>query len=315
VEKEIVLLDIQRMSSEDGPGLRTTAFLKGCPLACRWCHNPESISFNGQVLWHGARCMACGLCQRLCPQKGIHAREEGLELEREKCTGCFTCADSCPAAAMEAKGKKIKPARLCRELLKDRAYFGADGGVTLSGGEALMQEAAVELLQLLKEQGSSVAVDTCGLVPTDRLSRALAFCDIMLYDIKIADPARHKEYTGADNRLILENLGVVMDWAKKGGRLWIRTPLIPGATDDEENIRAIGEILAGYGTGEAAIPERWELCAFNNLCAEKYCSLGLVWAYDGTPLLEREHLDALAEIAAASGCAKTIKWTGAARTK
>ena len=296
------ILDIQRMSSEDGPGLRSTVFFKGCPLACRWCHNPESIAFKGEVLWHPARCIGCSSCTQACPQNGLRFGATRLHIPRELCNACFSCCEACPAGALEGKGREAGLDELCRELLKDRAYFGADGGITLSGGEALMQEGAVELLQMLKDSGVHTAIDTCGLVPVERLKRALDYCDMALYDLKLADSARHKEWTGAGNEIILINLQVVAEW---GGRLWIRTPIIPGATDDEENIKSIGGILRQYAI------ERWELCAFNNLCGSKYESLGRPWEFGGVPLQRREDMERLTEIAIQSGACPDTRWTGA----
>lgn len=282
----LTVLDIQRMSSEDGPGLRTTVFLKGCPLRCRWCHNPESIDPKGEVLRHAARCIGCGSCDG------------------------FRDYEACPTGALEWKGTPWEAGKLCREVLKDRAYWGADGGVTLSGGEPLMQEGALDLLRLLREQGAHAAIDTCGLAPEARLRGALERCDLVLYDVKLAYSARHMEWTGAGNEEILRNLQIAAGWARGGkGRLWIRTPVIPGATDSEENIQGIGEILRAHG-GAA---ERWELCALNNLCAEKYQSLGRKWEFEGVPLMARGRMDELCEIAKSAGACKDTRWTGAVR--
>ena len=308
MNESICLLDIQRMSSEDGPGLRATAFLKGCPISCSWCHNPESIRFEREVLWHQTRCMGCGDCARACGQNGIGIDKDGVFLDRARCVGCFACADACPTGALEGKGTMVSPAELCRELLKDRAYFGEDGGVTLSGGEALAQPGTLELLRLLKEAGAGTAVDTCGMLPAGRLQEALQFIDILLYDIKLADPGAHRRHTGADNARILENLRVAGVWAEHGGRLWIRTPIIPGATDSEHNIMDIGALLSG-------IPniERWELCAFNNLCANKYESLNRTWTYDGVGLIEQGRMDLLLSAAIESGGCRDIRATGATK--
>jgi len=318
----LTVLDIQRMSSEDGPGLRTTVFLKGCPLRCRWCHNPESIALKGEVLWHAARCIGCGGCAAACPQKGLRFDAAGVDITRECCRGCFTCCEGCPTGALEPKGRVWDNQKLCRELLKDRAYWGDDGGVTLSGGEPLMQEASLDLLRLLKEQGAHVAIDTCGLVPEARMRAALAHCDLVLYDLKLAYSARHMEWTGAGNEEIMRNLQVVANWvlsAQPGGksgeadkphrRCWIRTPVIPGATDSEENIRGIAQSLRTYG---GAI-ERWELCAFNNLCTSKYQSLGCAWEFEGVPLVTRANMEELCDIAKSTNACADTRWTGATR--
>jgi pyruvate formate lyase activating enzyme len=307
----IRLLNIQRMSSEDGPGLRTTAFLKGCPLNCSWCHNPESISPKGEVLWHRARCIACESCAEVCPQHGIALAPERLTIERNDCLACFSCVRSCPTGAVEAKGTPFEVDALCGELLKDRAYFGDDGGVTLSGGEALLQAESVDLLKMLKEAGVGTAVDTCGHVKPERLRAALPFADIVLYDLKLASNDEHKRWTGVGNQLILENLRVVAEWATSdGGRLWIRTPIIPGATDSIENIREIAALLASLPDAPEAI-ERWELCAFNNLCASKYDSIERTWDHADTPLIPTTHMQELVATAQAGAACADIRATGA----
>jgi pyruvate formate lyase activating enzyme len=298
------------MSSEDGPGLRTTAFLKGCSLSCSWCHNPESISSKGEVLWHRARCIACESCAAVCPLKGISLQEERLSINRADCLGCFTCVRSCPTGAVEAKGTPIEAADLCRELLKDRAYFGTEGGVTLSGGEALLQAESIELLRLLKEAGVGTAVDTCGQIKPERLRAALPYTDLVLYDLKLAKSDEHKRWTGVGNELIVENLRIVCDWVARGeGRLWIRTPIIPDATDSVANIRGIAAILAKT-TASPSVVERWELCAFNNLCASKYDSIEKSWNHSAASLIPTEHMATLVASAQADFACSDIRATG-----
>lgn len=299
-------LDIQRMSSEDGPGLRTTIFFKGCSLACAWCHNPESIQKKFQVHWLSARCIGCGTCLNACPNGALSQTEEGIQIDRRLCAGCYSCVSACPTLAMEGKGQDAEPAELCRELVKDRAYFGRDGGVTLSGGEALLQEGAIELLRLLKAEGVQTAVDTCGMLFTEQLERALPYTDILLYDLKIMNDSDHERWTGRGNSMILRNLGVAALWAKGNGRLWIRTPIIPGATDSVENIRAIGERISAIGGAE-----RWELCAFNNLCTDKYKRLDIDWAFKNTPLVSKRHMQELLEAAKSTRACEDIRATGA----
>lgn len=300
------IIDIQRMSTEDGPGMRTTVFFKGCSLACEWCHNPESISFQPQVQWLKSRCIGCGRCVPACPNQGIFRDDAGLHIQRNKCVGCFTCVNACPTGAMEGKGENVSVEDLFTELIKDQAYFGPDGGVTLSGGEALLQEDSVELLKLLKRAGIQTALDSCGMVLPQRLLQALRYTDVLLYDLKLADSDAHKRYTGKSNETVLKNLKLAADWALDGGRLWIRTPVIPGATDSDGNIADIADIVD-------RIPkvERWELCCFNNLCRDKYKRLDLVWPYDNTNLIKREKMEHLLDIAT-QHCKNTmIQYTGA----
>ena len=301
-------LDIQRMSSEDGPGLRTTIFFKGCSLACAWCHNPESIAKKFQVHWVAARCISCGSCDHVCPNDALTRDEDGVHIDRRLCTGCCVCVSVCPTLALECKGIDAEPEELCRELVKDRAYFGRDGGVTLSGGEALLQDGAVELLRLLKDEGIQTAVDTSGMVFTEQLQAALPYTDILLYDLKIMNDAEHQRWTGRGNAMILRNLGVAALWAKGNGRLWIRTPIIPGATDSDENIHAIGDRINAIGGAE-----RWELCAFNNLCIDKYRRLDIDWAFQNTPLVSKQHMEELLAVARSTRASEDIRATGALR--
>ena len=303
---KIRYLDIQRMSSEDGPGLRTTIFLKGCSLACAWCHNPESIAKKFQVHYVSTRCIGCGTCEHICPNESLTRDESGVHIDRRLCVGCCNCVGTCPTLALECKGIDAEPEELCRELVKDKAYFGRDGGVTLSGGEALLQDGAVELLRLLKAEGIQTAVDTCGMVFAEQLEAALPYTDILLYDLKIMNDADHQRWTGRGNAMILRNLGMAARWAKGSGRLWIRTPIIPGATDSEENIRAIGNRISAIGGAE-----RWELCAFNNLCIDKYKRLDIDWTFEHTPLVTKRQMEQLLAVARSTRACEDIRATGA----
>lgn len=298
-------LNIQRMSTSDGPGLRTTIFLKGCSLACQWCHSPESILRKRQILWHPGRCLGCQSCIAACAQGALAFRDGGLCIDRRRCEGCFACVDACPACAIEGLGLDATPEALALELIKDRAYFGSEGGVTLSGGEALLQDDALTLLRLLKESGVSTAVDTCGMLFPEQLERALSYTDVVIYDLKLMDDAAHRRHTGQSNAMILKNLGMAARWAKGAGRLWVRTPIIPGATDTPENIRAIGERIAAIGS-----VERWELCAFHNLCADKYRRLGLSWPYADAPLIARGRMEALLVVAQSTRACPDIRGVG-----
>jgi pyruvate formate lyase activating enzyme len=309
------ILHLQRYSTEDGPGIRTTVFFKGCPLHCAWCHNPESRSPYPQVQWVESRCIGCDSCLSACRLGTLTRTAEGIAIDRVECIACGDCVAACPSGALEQLGASAEVDALAAELIKDQAYYAAsDGGVTLSGGEPTMQpDFAAALLQKLKAAGLNTALDTCGLCNRASLEALLPYVDLVLYDVKLLDPERHRQYTGQDNTRILENLRWLGEYIAKIGapRLWIRTPLIPGATATAENLSAVGRWLAGE-LGERV--ERWELCAFNNLCRDKYRRLGLEWAYADTPLIPQDELDEFQALARSCGLPpERVAVTGAAR--
>jgi len=311
------IVSIQRFSTQDGPGIRSTVFFKRCPLACRWCQNPESISGKPQLQWFSARCLGCGSCAAACSAANISLTTAGVRIRRESCAGCGTCASLCPASALEIAGTPTDVGALTRELLRDREYYEqSGGGVTLSGGEPLAQPAFTSaLLAGLRSQGIQTALDTSGYASPGVLAEALPFATMVLYDLKVMDPVRHQELTGQSNELILQNFAAVADAVRRGKplSLWVRTPLVPGATATRDNLVSIGRFLAETAGGSV---ERWELCAFNNLCRDKYQRLGIAWEYAQTPLFAREELDELAGHARSSGVDPDIvSVTGAARRR
>lgn len=316
--KSGLILHLQRLSTEDGPGIRTTVFFKGCPLRCLWCHNPESLSSRPQVQWLENRCIGCGTCVDACPNGCLTLTEGGVVIARERCAACGACAQACPANAMELLGTTVGVEALLAEVCKDRTYFETSGGgVTASGGEPMMQpEFVTAFMRRLKEAGISTALDTCGLASHKSLKKVLPYVDIVLFDLKEIDPHKHRAFTGQCNEVILDNLLFVRDYVKHTApetRLWLRTPLIPDATATPENVTGLGAFIAQNLDG---LVERWELCAFNNLCRDKYRRLGLAWPYGETPLLTAETLQTLEEHAQESGVAPDIVIaTGPTRAK
>ncbi len=194
------------MSTEDGPGIRTTVFMKGCPMRCLWCHNPESISPKPQLQWIGIRCIGCRTCVDTCTEGALELSETGMVIDRILCDGCGTCAEECPSTALEILGKDWELQPLADELVKDSTYFSqSNGGVTVSGGEATLQWRFISgLLQELKVRGCHTAVDTCGIVKAEALDLILPYTDLVLFDLKEMDPERHQEYTGAPLDIVLD---------------------------------------------------------------------------------------------------------------
>jgi pyruvate formate lyase activating enzyme len=298
-----MVLEVQRMSTEDGPGIRTTIFFKGCSLACSWCHNPESISAKPELVWHGTRCIGCRSCLATCPNGNLSLGADRLTIDRTRCRECFACADECPGLALEVQGHRVELDALVEELSRDRAFYEASGGgVTLSGGEPTMQSVfAGALLDRCQKAGIHTALDTCGHCPTDQLMNLASHVDLVLYDLKEIDSELHRLYTGKGNDRILSNLRTLSQSIRESytpPSLWIRTPLVPGVTASKANITSIGQLIAEE---LADVVSRWELCAFNNLCSEKYSRLGRSWEHSSIPRLSDYELESLAEAARASG--------------
>lgn len=315
--REGTILEIIRMSTEDGPGIRTTVFFKGCPLSCTWCHNPESISTKPQIQWINKACIGCGICTETCPEKALAKTSGGVVIDRGLCTGCGLCAAQCPTTAMELLGKKWNVHALASELIKDRVYFAeSGGGVTLSGGEAALQpDFCLALLMELKEKGIQTALDTCGQVSQTLLAGLLPHTDILLYDLKEIDPGKHGLFTGSGNKRILANAAFAAHYKKSHPNpqtLWIRTPVIPGATDTAENIGGIGDFIETRLNGAV---DRWELCAFNNLCRDKYQRLGIDWPFAGSDLPEKSRMEELTQVAQSRVTRSCVSWSGSTRLK
>lgn len=312
------ILHYQRLSTEDGPGIRTTIFFKGCPLHCEWCHNPESISPKSQLQWLDKRCISCHICLDTCPENALADNGNGLLINRDLCTGCGRCAKECPSNALEILGSTTRFDDCLKELRKDKQYYDTSGGgVTASGGEpAIQADFVANVFTALREMGIQTALDTCGACRPDQLEKLLLVSDMVLFDIKHIDPDLHRRYTGRSNIPIFENLSLIAEYMEQHPgalRLWIRTPLIPGSTATRNNISGIGKHIASHLDDKV---ERWELCAFNNLCADKYDRLDMEWPYAGSSLLTKDELAEFNSIAKNSGVNPDIVVvTGSSRTE
>lgn len=230
------VFNIQKYSIHDGDGIRTTFFFKGCPLSCKWCHNPESQRFSGELMVYRERCTVCGSCVSRCPRGANSIVDGQLVLDRAKCTSCGVCTDYCLNNAREIVGKAYTVKELLKEAEKDRMFYEeSGGGITLSGGEVMVQniDFLEDLCRILHKKGYSVNIDTCGYAPYESFERLLPYVDTFLYDIKHMDPEAHKLWMGVDNTLILENLKKL---SEAGAALNIRIPVISGVNNTEEFI-------------------------------------------------------------------------------
>jgi len=281
------LFDIYRGTTHDGPGMRSTAFFKGCPLHCAWCHNPESISPKQQLWWDEMQCIGCQQCVSSCERNACTATEQGIFIDAQLCIQCGSCVRNCPTGALSFIGWHRGAADLMKELEKYTPYYKKyGGGITASGGEPMLQHDYIEaLFRLSEEKGIHTALDTCGFVPYHYYEQVLPFTNCILYDLKLMDTQLHRQYTGADNRQILTNLLQIVNDIRTGRfqcDIWIRTPLIPGITATQDNLTAIAKFLLDNA---ADVISRWELCAFNKACANKYNRLHQSWACKDVPLL------------------------------
>lgn len=274
--KSGIIFDIKKFSTHDGPGIRTTVFLKGCPLSCWWCHNPESQRYFREKLYAAGRCIGCRQCLALCPSHAICETETGLYTDPDICVGCGICADACLADACEMAGKERTVDEVMAEIEKDTAFYDeSGGGATFSGGEPLSQPGFLHaLLQGCRARRIHTALDTCGFAPWQVLDRIRPDVDLFLYDLKVMDDERHQLMTGVSNRLILENLKAL---SLAGHRIRIRVPVIPGLTDDTENMTSIGMFAAGL----PSIPEI-DLLPYHRSATAKYERLGKIYRLQDT---------------------------------
>jgi pyruvate formate lyase activating enzyme len=251
-----LILDIRGNALDDGPGIRSVVFFKGCPLDCVWCHNPECKRTSGEISFDPGECVGCDTCLTLCPQAAL-SRGNPFYIDRTRCTLCFLCSDACPSGALSRVGREMRVAEIVDRVMRDKPFYDASGGgVTLSGGEpTLFVDYCAELLSSLKARGVHTLLETCGAFDFDRFrSLLLPHLDAVYFDIKLIDESAHRQYTGTSNRRILDNFVKLIEIAQETAvDLLPRTPLIPGITDTDANMRDIASFLAGLGVKKAAL--------------------------------------------------------------
>ena len=259
---------IKRYAIHDGPNIRTTIFLKGCPLSCQWCHNPEGLEREITMLWNREKCVGCGECIERCPSQSLTRETNGLRRHKKLCSCCRKCAAICPALAHESTGWEASVSEIMVEIKKDIPFYDqSGGGVTFSGGEPLMQpQFLLALLRACGELGIHRVVDTSAYVKTELLLDIADHAEMFLIDLKHMDSDMHRVYTGVPNELILHNIEVL---ARRGKAIHIRIPLIEGVNSDDENIRLSAEFLA-------ALPgiEHVDLLPYHDIATGKYTKLG-----------------------------------------
>jgi pyruvate formate lyase activating enzyme len=274
-----LIFDVKRYAINDGPGIRVAIFLKGCPLRCRWCHNPESISGKVQKMYNKSKCIGCKSCIEACPENACTLTSEGIVTDLSLCTGCGVCADVCPTMATEMSGRFVTVEEIIKTVEKERIFFDqSGGGVTFSGGEPLRQQAF--LMNALIELGKKSfhrAVDTSGFAPKEIILEVAKHTDLFLYDLKMMDSTRHKKWTGVDNKIILENL---QHLAKTGSGIDIRIPLINGVNTDHENLEKSASFIANLPGEKKSV----SLLPYHYSMASKHVKLGKV--FDGSAMSE-----------------------------
>jgi pyruvate formate lyase activating enzyme len=269
-----VIFHIMRFSLHDGPGIRTAVFFKGCPLSCWWCHNPESQNFEPEVLYSADRCRLCGDCAAACPHGAIERTAARMTVTGD-CRLCATCVDACGAEARSVAGRTMTVTEIVTEIERDVVFFDeSGGGVTFTGGEPFAQPELLEaLLHACRERRIHTTIETCGAAARETVLRLGGLADLILYDLKILDPSRHRQYTGASNRHILENLEALV---AAGRPLTVRLPIVPGINDGRADVRAACDYLAKLNL------TRVDLLPYHRAGAEKYRRLGREYRLEQT---------------------------------
>jgi pyruvate formate lyase activating enzyme len=315
MEDQVLITDIQKFAVNDGPGFRTNVFLKGCPMKCLWCHNPETIAPWPEIYWKNRQCRQCGACLDACPRNAINppiSPEESQneansyhKIIRERCDRCMKCVDACPYNALTIVGKPMSVMEIIDEVEKDKLFYdNSGGGMTLSGGEPTAHpDFSAKLLKEAKTRGLHTCMDTNGFCDWKTLEKLIVDVDVVLYDLKLLNPEIHKKATGVTNEIILRNLELLV---KTGKTIWIRIPVIPGFNDGMEFHEQASKYIAGLG-GKIA---RVDLIPFHNYCQDKYNWLGLDWSLKDEDSIEPSFLEIPADLYREKGLPATIGGSG-----
>lgn len=296
------VFDLQKFALHDGPGIRTTVFLKGCPLDCVWCHNPESKKYQPQLGFLAKNCTSCGRCQRACA-RGVHRiTEDGRhEVDYMKCTQCGQCTKACLNHALKLYGRQMTADDILKEVLKDKDFFDkSGGGLTISGGEPMLQfEGLRELLKASKAAGLHICLDTSGQAPAGHYRMISEYVDLFLFDYKITGAGEHKKYTGVDNERILKNLELL---CKEGKNIFLRCPIIPGINDNDTHFRAIAELSQRYGEIRQV-----NLMPYHDMAKGKAAQIGETYPLEDLKTMEPAETNRLYERVIQLGCTKLCR--------
>lgn len=283
------IFNIQRFSVNDGIGIRTIVFLKGCPLRCKWCSNPESQEVFNQLIYNEKNCIGCGRCIKKCTKNAIYYKDDKCKIDWDKCDSCGECTDECFGKALEIEGKEMTVEEVIDEIKKDYSHFlRSNGGLTISGGEPLMQGSFTKNLLLeAKKSGINTAIETTAYAKEEEVREILPLVDMFLLDIKSMDDEKHIKFTGVSNKIIIENARLI---AEEGREVIIRVPIIPSFNDDKKSIREIARFVR-----ELEVVDMINLLPYHKLGVNKYTSLGRQYELENLELLSEEKIESLKE--------------------